>query len=58
VYNKRLLVVMPNGFGFNCPKHSAAKAYKLLPRISSQPDPNGPLQAATRAVQKLAAAKA
>ena len=58
VYHNRLLVVMQNGFGFNYPKHSSAKAYRILSRISIQPDPDGLLQAALRAVQRLAAAKA
>jgi cytochrome oxidase Cu insertion factor (SCO1/SenC/PrrC family) len=29
-YAQRLLVVMPNGFGFNWPGHSAAAAYRVL----------------------------
>ena len=33
VHRQPLLVVMPNGFGFNWPGHSTASAYRLLSRI-------------------------
>ncbi len=33
-YKQRLLVVMPNGFGFNWPGHSPASAYRVLAGIS------------------------
>jgi cytochrome oxidase Cu insertion factor (SCO1/SenC/PrrC family)/thiol-disulfide isomerase/thioredoxin len=53
-YKQRLLVVMPNGFGFSWPKHSAAPAYELLRRISIGSGANGLLGAAQTAVQQLA----
>jgi hypothetical protein len=56
VYKQRLLVVMPNGFGFNWPKHSPAAEYALLSKIAIPAGPSGLLTAATTAVQKLAAA--
>ena len=33
VYKQRLLVIMPNGFGFNWPGHSTTSAYRLLAGI-------------------------
>ena len=56
VYKQRLLVVMPNGFGFNWPKHSPAAEYALLSKIPIPPGPTGLLAAATTAATKLAAA--
>jgi hypothetical protein len=56
VYKQRLLVVMPNGFGFNWPKHSPAAAYAVLGRIPIAPGPAGLLTAAQAAVEKLTAA--
>ena len=56
VYKQRLLIVMPNGFGFNWPKHSPAAEYALLSEIPIPPGPTGLLAAATTAVTKLAAA--
>jgi hypothetical protein len=56
VYKQRLLVVMPNGFGFNWPKHSPASSYALLSKIPIASGPNGLLSAAQTAVEKLAAA--
>ena len=54
-YKQRLLVVMPNGFGFNWPGHSTAAAYATLARVS--PRPSADLFAATQAaVQALAQA--
>ena len=55
-YKQRLLVVMPNGFGFSWPKHSTAPAYELLRRISIGSSVNGLLGAAQTAVQQLAKA--
>ena len=52
----RLLVVMPNGFGFNWPKHDPAAAYALLASIPVGAGPGGLAAAATAAVQKLASA--
>ena len=55
-YKQRLLVVMPNGFGFSWPKHSTAPAYGLLRRISIGSGGIGLLSAAQTAVQQLAKA--
>lgn len=56
VYKNRLLVVMPQGFGFNWPHHSPAKEYALLDKITIPPGNTGLVDAAQTAVQKLAAA--
>jgi hypothetical protein len=56
VYNKRLLVVMPAGLGFNWPKHPTAPSYAVLRRIPVQSGGNGLLSTAQTAVQRLAAA--
>ena len=40
-YKQRLLVVMPNGFGFNWPGHSPASAYRVLAGISIRPGGDG-----------------
>jgi hypothetical protein len=56
VYKGRLLVVMPNGFGFNWPKHSTADEYALLGKITVPPGAAGLLTAAQTAVRQLAAA--
>ena len=56
VYKQRLLIVMPNGFGFNWPKHSPAAEYALLSKIPIPSGPTGLLAAATTALTKLAAA--
>ena len=56
VYKNRLLVVMPNGFGFNRPGHSPAKEYATLSKIPIGSGPMGLLNAASAGVQKLAAA--
>ena len=55
-YRQRLLVVMPNGFGFNWPGHLTAPAYRLLAKIPIEPGTGGLLTAAETAVGKLAAA--
>jgi SCO1/SenC len=55
-YAQRLIVVMPNGFGFNWPRHSTAPAYRQLAGIAIRPGGVGLAEAAQRAVQKLAAA--
>ncbi len=55
-YKQRLLVVMPNGFGFNWPHHSSAAAYKSLSGISIAPGGGGLLAAAQTAVSRLASA--
>ena len=56
VYKQRLLIVMPNGFGFNWPKHSPVSEYSLLAKIRIPPGATGLLTAATAAVTRLAAA--
>ena len=56
VYKQRLLIVMPNGFGFNWPKHPATSEYALLEKIPISPGAPGLLTAASAAVTKLAAA--
>ncbi|MBV9048585.1 MAG: hypothetical protein JOY58_09970, partial [Solirubrobacterales bacterium] len=54
-YAQRLLVVMPNGFGFNWPGHSTASAYSALGRIPIRAGASGLLSAAQEAVRTLAA---
>jgi cytochrome oxidase Cu insertion factor (SCO1/SenC/PrrC family)/thiol-disulfide isomerase/thioredoxin len=54
-YTGRLLVVMPNGLGFNWPGHPAAPAYRTLGRISVAPGGRGLAGAAQAAVVALAA---
>ena len=56
VYKQRLLVVMPNGFGFNWPKHSPKAAYALLAKIPVKHGAAGMIESATAAVQALAKA--
>jgi hypothetical protein len=56
VYKQRLLIVMPNGFGFSWRKHPSASEYALLSKIRIPPGAPGLLTAATTAVTRLAAA--
>lgn len=56
-YKGRLLVVMPNGFGFDYPKHDGAGETALLDKISIKAAPSGLAREATSAVQRLAAAQ-
>lgn len=56
VYKNRLLVVMPNGFGFNRPGHPTTKEYATLSKIPIKNGPTGLLDAASTGVQRLAAA--
>jgi hypothetical protein len=56
VYSQRLLVVMPNGFGFNWPKHSPKAAYAVLAKVRLTKGVAGLLESATAAVQALAKA--
>jgi hypothetical protein len=56
VYKNRLLVVMPNGFGFNRPGHSTAKEYATLSKIKIGGGAVGLVTAAETGVQQLAAA--
>jgi cytochrome oxidase Cu insertion factor (SCO1/SenC/PrrC family)/thiol-disulfide isomerase/thioredoxin len=53
-YKGRLLVVMPNGIGFNWPGHSSADAYRALARVPIKPGGSGLATAAQTAVQSLA----
>ena len=55
-YTQRLLVVMPNGLGFNWPNHSAVPAYRVLAAIAIPSSNAGLLTAAQTAVRRLAAA--
>ena len=56
-YKGRLLVVMPNGFGFNWPGHSTALAYRVLSGIPITPGGVGLATAVQTAVTSLAAAE-
>jgi len=55
-YKQRLLVVMPNGFGFNWPGHPTASAYQLLAKVPIGTGGNGFTTATVTAVRDLAAA--
>ena len=55
-YSQRLLVVMPDGFGFNWQGHSAAAAYQVLGKIAIKPGGTGLATSAETAVRALAAA--
>jgi hypothetical protein len=54
VYKNRLLVVMPNGYGFNWPGHSAAPEYATLSKIPVKPGSLGVLASSAAAVRALA----
>jgi hypothetical protein len=56
VYKQRLLVVMPQGFGFNWTKHPSTREYAVLAKIPIGKGPQGLVDAAATAVQRLAAA--
>lgn len=56
VYKNRLLIVMPNGFGFNRPGHSTAKEDATLSKITIGSGAMGLLTAAQTGVEQLAAA--
>ncbi len=56
IYKQRLLIVMPNGFGFNWPKHPPTAEYALLGRIPIRPGASGLMAAGEDAVRQLAAA--
>jgi len=56
LYKGRLLIVMPNGFGFQWLKHTTTAEYAVLAKISIKPGSTGLLAAAQTAVQRLAAA--
>jgi cytochrome oxidase Cu insertion factor (SCO1/SenC/PrrC family) len=55
-YSQRLLVVMPDGFGFNWQGHSAAAAYQVLGKVAVKPGGSGLAASAETAVHALAAA--
>jgi cytochrome oxidase Cu insertion factor (SCO1/SenC/PrrC family) len=55
-YAQRLLIVMPNGFGFNWQGHSASAAYKVLDGLHIGPGGSGLAAAAESAVRALAQA--
>ena len=55
-YSGRLLVVMPNGLGFNWPGHQAAPAYQSLAGVQIGRGGTGLFNAAQAAVRALAAA--
>jgi hypothetical protein len=56
-FKQRLLIVMPNGFGFYRPGEPVAKEYATLAAIPIQPGDDGLVRAALAGVQKLAAAE-
>src|SRR5436853_5535101 len=56
VYKKRLLIVMPQGFGFNWANHPSTREYAVLAKIPVAKGPEGLVDAAGTAVQQLAAA--
>jgi cytochrome oxidase Cu insertion factor (SCO1/SenC/PrrC family)/thiol-disulfide isomerase/thioredoxin len=55
-YRGRLLVVMPDGLGFNWPGHPAAAAYRRLAGVTVRPGPGQLVSATGAAVASLAAA--
>lgn len=56
LYKQRLLVVMPNGFGFAWPKHPPTAEYAVLSKLPVGAGATGMLDSAVTAVQRLAAA--
>lgn len=56
LYKQRVLIVMPNGFGFSWRQHPSAAEYAILQKIPIAPGPAGLVDAAQSAVQQLAAA--
>ncbi len=55
-YKQRLLVVMPNGFGFNWPGHPSRSAYRLLAGIPIRTGGDGVYSATSAAVIDMARA--
>src|SRR5205085_3124573 len=53
VYKKRLLIVMPQGFGFNWTNHPSTREYAVLAKIPVAKGPEGLVDAAGTAVQQL-----
>jgi hypothetical protein len=56
IYAKRLLIVMPNGFGVSWRGHAVGHEYAVLSKIPIGQSPAGLVDAAQAAVSKLAAA--
>jgi hypothetical protein len=56
IYKQRLLIVMPNGFGFAWPKHSSTAEYSLLAKLPVGAGATGMLDSTVNAVQRLVAA--
>jgi len=56
IYKQRLLIVMPNGFGFNWTGHPSGPAYQVLSQVSIGAGGDGLTTATVTAVQTLAAA--
>jgi len=56
VYKNRLLIVMPNGFGFNRPGRPARSEYAVLAKIAVEPGPTGFVDSSFTAVHALAKA--
>ena len=54
-FKQRLLIVMPNGFGFYRPGHPVDAEYATLAKIPIAPGDDGLVQAAISGVQALAA---
>jgi cytochrome oxidase Cu insertion factor (SCO1/SenC/PrrC family) len=55
-YSQRLLVVMPDGFGFNWQGHSTAAAYTVLGKVAVKPGGTGLATSAETAVRALTSA--
>ena len=55
-YSQRLLVVMPDGFGFNWVGHSTGAAYQVLGKVAIKPGGTGLATSAETAVRALASA--
>jgi hypothetical protein len=56
VYKNRLLVVMPNGFGFNRPGQTGAPERAVLAKLKVKPGADGMVDSSLAAVQALAKA--
>jgi hypothetical protein len=56
LYKGRLLIVMPNGFGFYHSRKPVARERRVLAGMRIVPSANGMVDSATEAVRKLAAA--
>jgi hypothetical protein len=54
VYKQRVLIVMPNGFGFYWKGHAATAAYAALQGIRIPAGPTGLIVAGRQAVEELA----